>query len=324
MNNIVIKVEHLSKTFKTRGNKNLFTGIWKPEWYITDAVIDASFEVNKGEAVAFLGPNGAGKTTTTKMLSGIMYPSSGKVNVLGYTPQDRDPKYLSRIGLVMGNKSGLNWDLTARQSYQLLKEIYNISDNKYNHQLKSLSEMLNISTLLDRQVRRLSLGERMKVEIIAAILHEPEILFLDEPTIGLDIDSKIAVREFLTKLRHQKQVTIILTSHDMDDIEHVCKRVIVINKGALIFNDSLQKLNNMYSQWRYIRLSLDTTPNVKEIEKLGEIISKKTHSVILKVQKEELVKTTSAIASMPGLVDINIESVPLERIVSDLFNKNTT
>ncbi len=320
-NSTVIQVTGLTKAFKTRGNKNILTGLWRPEWQETVAVDDASFSIRRGELVAFLGPNGAGKTTTTKILTGIMHPSAGTIHVLDHVPQKREPAYLKRIGLVMGNKSGLNWDLTARQSYRLLKEIYQLPDEVFQEQLQTLTTLLDIGRVLDRQVRQLSLGERMKAELIAALLHDPEILFLDEPTIGLDIDAKFAVREFLTELHDRKGVTIILTSHDMDDIEHVCRRVLVINKGQLIFDDSLQKLNNRYTRWRYIRLWFESEVDPSRLDVHGKILERDGYSYLLKVPKAQLVKAVAAFGAMPELADINIESVPLEKIVSDLFRE---
>ncbi len=317
----IIDVRNLSKTFKTRGNKNIFTGLKRPDWQYTKAVIDASFHIERGESVAFLGPNGAGKTTTTKMLTGIMYPTSGSVHVLGYKPQKRDPKFLQRIGLVMGNKSGLNWDLTARQSYSLLKDIYQLEDSAYEKQLATMSQLLSIDNLLDKQVRQLSLGERMKVELISALLHEPEVLFLDEPTIGLDIDAKFAMREFLIELQKERNVTIILTSHDMDDIEHVCQRVLVINKGKLIFNDALQKLNARYAKWHYVRLTFSKDVDENILKAHGKLLKTDGYSHLLKVDNKRLVNSVAAFGAIPGLTDITIESVPLERIVSDLFSK---
>jgi ABC-2 type transport system ATP-binding protein len=317
----IITVKHLSKSFRSRGNKNIFTGLWRPEWNEVMAVDNANFTIDRGELVAFLGPNGAGKTTTTKMLTGIMYPSGGTIRVLDHEPQRREPAFLKRIGLVMGNKTGLNWDLTAQQSYYLLKEIYEIPDEVFSEQLQTLTSLLGIESVLDRQVRQLSLGERMKAELAAALLHDPEILFLDEPTIGLDIDAKFAVREFLVELHKRKGVTIILTSHDMDDIEHVCRRVLVINKGQLIFDDSLQKLNNRYTRWRYIRLWFEGDIDTAKLEVHGAILHRDGYSYLLKVDKSELVKAVADFGAMPQLADINIESVPLEKIVSDLFKE---
>lgn len=300
----------------------MLTGLWRPEWNELVAVNDANFIIDRGELVAFLGPNGAGKTTTTKILTGIMYPTTGTIRVLGHEPQRREPVFLKKIGLVMGNKTGLNWDLTAQQSYYLLKEIYEIPDKIFSEQLQTLTGLLGVESVLDRQVRQLSLGERMKAELVAALLHDPEILFLDEPTIGLDIDAKFAVREFLVELHKQKGVTIILTSHDMDDIEHVCRRVLVINKGQLIFDDSLQKLNNRYARSRYIRLSFEHEIDVAKLKPHGTILNRDGYSYLLKVDKSRLVKAVSAFGAMPELADINIESVPLEKIVSDLFKEN--
>ncbi len=318
----IIRVQALSKTFRARGNKNALTGLWRPEWQQIEAVQQASFSIVRGESVAFLGPNGAGKTTTTKMLTGIMYPSAGKIRVLGHTPQRREPAFLKRIGLVMGNKSGLNWDLTARQSYLLLKEIYQLKDAMFQTQLETMVELLDIHDILDRQVRQLSLGERMKAELVGAILHDPEILFLDEPTIGLDIDAKFAVREFLIQLQKHKNVTLILTSHDMDDIEHVCRRVLVINKGQLIFDDSLAKLNSRYAKWRYVRLAFETQADPARLAVHGKILERRGNSYLLKVASADLVTAVAAFAALADLADITIESVPLERIVSDLFKKS--
>lgn len=315
----IISVKNLSKSFRTRGNKNIFSGWFDPQWKTTNAVKNVSFEVAQGESVAFLGPNGAGKTTTTKIMSGIMYPTSGSVRVMGHVPQERSPDYLRRIGLVMGNKSGLNWDLTTAQSYELLKEIYQLSEEQFALQLEYLKSLLNIEEVMDRQIRQLSLGERMKVELAASLLHEPEILFLDEPTIGLDIDAKYAVREFLITLRKDKNVTIILTSHDMDDIEHVCERVLVVNKGAMIFDDSLSILNKKYANWRYIRLTFEEPIEPNALVNIGKIIDSSERSHLIKVSKKDLVQATGALGALPGLADISIESVPLERIVSDLF-----
>ncbi len=317
----IIQVHNLSKQFKLRGNKNLLSGLWRPEWKLVDAVQDATFSLRGGESVAFLGPNGAGKTTTTKMLAGIMYPTTGHIKVLGHTPQKREPAFLKRIGLVMGNKSGLNWDLTARQSYTLLKEIYHLSDETFDQQLQEMNELLHIQHVLDRQVRQLSLGERMKVELAGAILHGPEVLFLDEPTIGLDIDAKFAVREFLIQLQKRRNVTIILTSHDMDDIAHVCERVLVINDGRLIFDDTLAKLNHRYTKWRHVRLVFELPTDPDKLAVHGEILEHRGHAFLLRVDKSHLPSAVAAIGAMPGLADINIESVPLERIVSDLFKQ---
>ena len=190
------------------------------------AVNEISLSIERGESVALLGPNGAGKTTTLKMLTGLMVPTSGKIDILGFSPFDRDFEFLHKIALVMGNKSGLSWDLSANQSFSLLKTIYNLSEEAVRISIGELSEILEVDKYLDRPVRKLSLGQRLKLELIAAMIHRPEILFLDEPTIGLDVVAKKNIRDFLKKTNKENSSTIILTSHDMDDIENVCERVI--------------------------------------------------------------------------------------------------
>ncbi len=241
-NNLAVSVINISKHYKSNVEKNWVKKIFKPKWEYTKAVDNISFEIKSGDCVAFLGPNGAGKTTTTKMLTGLVYPTSGEIKVLGYTPQDREEKFLKQIGLVMGNKNGLNWDLTAKQSFTIYKEIYELSDKVYKNSLDKLAKVLftgNWEQLVNRQVRKLSLGERMKMELIAAVLHQPRVLFLDEPTIGLDITSKKAIRNFIRYLNKETETTVILTSHDMDDIEHICDRVIVINHGKIVFDGDI-------------------------------------------------------------------------------------
>ena len=210
--------------------------------------------------MAFLGPNGAGKTTTTKMLTGLIYPTSGNIEVLGYTPAERKKDFLMQIGLVMGNKSGLSWDLTAEQSLDFIKKIYCIEEKAFNNTLDKLTELLNVKEHLKKQLRKLSLGERMKIELISAILHKPKVLFLDEPTIGLDITSKKNIRNFLREIQTGSKITLILTSHDMDDVEKVCDRVLVINKGYKVYDDHLEKLVEEYSRKKYIKFFLENGP----------------------------------------------------------------
>ena len=316
----IIEVHQLSKQFKIRQQNGLIRGIFNPEFKYVDAVREISFTVEKGEAVAFLGPNGAGKTTVTKMLTGLVYPSAGSATVLGHTPFDRKKSFLKRIGLVMGNKAGLNWDLTARQSFNLLKHIYEISETAYTKRLRELTTLLDVREHLDTQLRRLSLGERMKLEIIGSLIHAPEVLFLDEPTIGLDIPTKKNIRQFLRKIQRELKTTLILTSHDMDDIEKVCDRVIIITKGTKIYDDSLQHLTDQYRQVRFVRLFFDTLPDAKAFSLLGEIVEKTPDSYLLKTNPEQLIPLISLAAKGKNLVDIHIESIPLEEIIAELFS----
>lgn len=316
----VITVKQLTKQFRSRGNKHPLSGIWRPEWSVSTAVNDISFRVKRGESVAFLGPNGAGKTTTTKMLCGIIYPTSGTVDVLGFIPQLRDETFLKRIGLVMGNRAGLNWDLTARQSYGLLRHIYEIPREVCEARINELADLLQVSHRLDVQVRRTSLGERMKLELIGALLHNPEILFLDEPTIGLDIEAKRHVRLFLREIQKRHRTTILLTSHDMDDVSEVCDRVMVISQGSLVHDGPLKALEDTYHRDRYVRLHFGGSkrPADKELQSWGEVMPD-TNGVLIKIHKSELKTKLSEVLAHDTINDITVESAPLETIIADIF-----
>jgi ABC-2 type transport system ATP-binding protein len=319
----IISVKELRKEFRSRGNKHIVKGLFDPQWQYKAAVDGISFSVKPGEAVAFLGPNGAGKTTTTKMLTGLVCPSAGEVSVLGYYPFDRKAQFLRSIGLVMGNKAGLNWDLTARQSFELLQRIYEIPMPVFRQRVEELTEMLRVGHVLDTQVRRLSLGERMKLELIGAILHDPEVLFLDEPTIGLDIASKKSVREFLQQL-HARGKTLLLTSHDMDDIAEVCDRVVVINHGQIMFDGTMKAMNRQYAQMRYIRLEFaKAAPTMTEAAQYGDVISLDDEGLVLAVHKDNAMQAAGDAAKKFPLQDVTIEHVPLEVIIGDLYNRET-
>lgn len=315
----VISAKNLSKKFRSRGNHKLITGLFKPEWKYKVAVDAVDFKIKAGESVAFLGPNGAGKTTTTKMLTGLVYPTEGELKVLGYKPFDRNHSFLKRIGLVMGNKAGLNWDLSAQQSFELLQKIYEIPQATFEKRVTELCHMLHVDHVLHTQVRRLSLGERMKLELIGAILHDPDILFLDEPTIGLDIASKKNVREFLRKL-HKNGKTLLLTSHDMDDISEVCERVIVINHGKIMYDDSMRSLNRQYAHIRYAKMEFNkTVPSKEFLQKYGEVVSLGNSVGVIGTHKSKIMVAVTEIGKKYPLQDITIEQVPLEVIMSDLY-----
>ena len=317
----VIIVSKLSKSFRVKQNNSVLTGLFKPNYKNLTAVDNINFIIQPGESVAFLGPNGAGKTTTTKMLTGLIKPSSGHISTLGYDPFTKNSAFLKKIGLVMGNKAGLNWDLSAKQSYQLIQKIYEIPLDRFNNRVGELTKLLNVEHVLEKQVRKLSLGERMKLEIIGAILHDPEILFLDEPTIGLDIDSKKSIRLFLRKL-HSQGKTILLTSHDMDDIATVCHRAIIINHGSIIYDGEMENLKNKYSASRYLKLTFaKKMPDSVEIEKLGNVIELRNNRLTLKVPKEEAMKVATEISNKYTIHDITIEQVALEEIISDVFHQ---
>jgi len=319
----IITVKNLTKTFKVRQNQNFFTGLFKPQRKKVKAVENVSFNVKKGESLAFLGPNGAGKTTTTKVLTGLLYPTAGSTTVLGYTPFEREKTFLKNIGLVMGNKSGLSWDLTARQSFSFLQKIYEIPEVTYQKNLNKLTNLLDIADHLDKQVRSLSLGERMKVELIGAILHNPDILFLDEPTIGLDITSKKNIRQFLREVQRDSNITLLLTSHDMDDVERVCDRVLVINKGRKVYDGELPKLMDEYNQRRFIKVYFEHAPDSFDVFYYAEVDVVDKDVVTFEVSKENVSKLISEIVNNYNILDIDIISVPLEDIIEDIFTKTS-
>jgi len=238
----IIKVKKLTKAYQIPIKQGVLKSIFFSNNRELIAVDKIDFKVKQGESVALLGPNGAGKTTTLKMLTGLLYPTSGEIEVLGFTPTDRKREFLRQIALVMGNKSGLSWDLSAMQSFNLFKTIYQIPENILKNRLDEMTELLDIKDQLDTPIRKLSLGQRLKMELIGAILHRPKLLFLDEPTIGLDVVSKRKIRGFLRHLHKEEQTTIILTSHEMADIESVCDRAIIINHGQIVFDNTLEKL----------------------------------------------------------------------------------
>lgn len=317
----IITVENLNKSFKLRQNKNILTGLWRPDYRLVAAAQDVSFSVSAGESVALLGPNGAGKTTTIKSLTGLIYPSSGQVRVLGFDPVKRDPRFLSQIGLVMGNKSGLNWDLSANQSFYLLREIYGLEKAACAKRVAELAEMLSVSHVLDVPVRRLSLGERMKLELIASILHNPKVLFLDEPTIGLDIVSKKRVRQFLREIQKRLKITIILTSHDMTDVEMVCDRVIVINKGQKVYDGLLDQLWADYNQDRIVSFYLGNGLPTKLAWPQAELLSSSNDYLSYRVKKGVMSDLISFVIKQTTVLDIEIMDTPLEDIIEKLFRQ---
>lgn len=246
MNDEIIKVKNLSKTYKIHekkeGVKNTIKDLFCREYTYKESVKNISFSIKKGEIVGLIGENGAGKTTTLKMLSGILYPTRGEVEVLGYKPTKRQKEFLKKICFVMGNKKEINWDLPAIDTFRYQQLIYEISNEEYNYNLNLMSELLEVKHLLNVQLRRLSLGERMKMELINNFIYSPEIVFLDEPTIGLDLNSQVGIHDFIKNYSKEKDSTIIITSHYMDDIEETCDRIIMLENGNKKFDDHISKL----------------------------------------------------------------------------------
>lgn len=323
MEKSVIIVSNLKKYFqvykKEPGLKGLVKYFFERKYEEVKAVDNISFYINEGELVGFLGPNGAGKTTTLKCLSGLLYPTSGEVSVLGYTPWKREEKFLKQISLVMGQKNQLWWDLPVIETFSLNKEIYEISDEEYQKNLSELVELLEVKDILKVQVRKLSLGQRAKCEIIAALLHSPKVLFLDEPTIGLDVVSQKKIRDFIKEYNRQKKSTIILTSHDMDDVKELCQRVLIIDKGKLIFDGNLEEVTKKYAHHKIITLILSKEVDPKMLEKVGQVTSFSFPKVVLAVKREVAPLAAAELLQNFPVLDLNIEEVSVEDIIRSVF-----
>ncbi len=317
----IISIKNLTKTYKIPVKQGVLKSIFIPKSKPLTAVDHINFQINQGESVALLGPNGAGKTTTLKMLTGLLYPTSGEIKVLEFTPNQRKREYLRQIALVMGNKSGLSWDLSAMQSFKLFKTIYQIPDQTFQTRLDEMTELLDVKEQLDIPVRKLSLGQRLKMELIGAILHRPRLLFLDEPTIGLDVVSKRRIRNFLRHLHKEEQTTIILTSHEMADIESVSDRAIIINHGQIVFDDTLEKLSHHYQDKKYLTVTFTKPIKEEKLSKLGQVINSKELSYTLEVPKASQSKIIAKLADKFPIDDIDIQGVPLDEIIEDLFTQ---
>ncbi len=287
------------------------------------AVDGISFHIDEAERVGFLGPNGAGKTTTLKCLAGLLYPTSGEVSVLGHLPRLRATAFLQSITLVMGQKQQLLWDLPPAETFLLNRAIYDIPQKEYAETLSELTRLLELGPLLGKPTRQLSLGERMKCELAVALLHRPRVLFLDEPTIGLDVSMQATVRTFVREYNERFSATVLLTSHYMDDVTALCPRVIVIDKGRLIYDGALDELVRRVRPDKRVNLRLSRPVERADLARLGRVIEQKDASAILQIGKDQLqAAVAGALASLP-LVDLTIEDPPLEEVMRDLFAQET-
>ncbi len=319
----IVIVENLSKTYpvavKEPGIQGTLNHFFRRTYRHIQAVKNVSFYIDTGEIVGFLGANGAGKTTTLKMLTGLIYPSEGKVTVAGYTPFRRQPQFLQKTSLVMGQKQQLLWDLPALDSLKINAAVYKIPDKIFRQRLEELSSMLSLEKKLTQPVRKLSLGERMKAELLAALLHHPQVLFLDEPTLGLDVNAQVAVREFLQKYNRKYNATILLTSHYMADITALCDRVMMIHQGRLIYDGGLEKLLQRFAPCREVKVELAQSLPREELAQFGEIEAIDGQQVRFFVPREELTQTISRIIAQLEILDLSVSEPPIEEVIGRLF-----
>lgn len=325
----MIVVDHLSKVYpvaiKEPGLKGTLQHFFKRTYQQIHAVKDVSFKIEPGEVVGFLGANGAGKTTTLKMLTGLIYPSEGFVKVADSIPFQRQSAFLQKITLIMGQKQQLIWDLPALDSLKINAAIYGISDADYRQRIGELTEMLSLEGKLKQPVRKLSLGERMKTELMAALLHRPQVLFLDEPTLGLDVNAQVSVREFLAEYNRRYQATVLLTSHYMADITALCERVILIHQGQLIYDGSLEQLLEQFAPYREVKIELDKCSE-NDLERYrqtllnyGEIESMEGQVVRLFVQRDALTTTVARILAELKVLDLTVSDPPIEDVIGRVF-----
>ncbi len=321
----VIQVQGLTKAYRTYkkqpGFRGAIKGLFHRQYEQTLAVKDVSFSIAPGELVGFLGPNGAGKTTTLKMLAGLLYPTSGSARVLGYVPWERQDGYRRQFALLLGQKNQLWWDLPARESLDLNAKIYGIPRPSFERIVGEMTELLAVKDKLNVMVRELSLGERMKMELIASLLHQPKILFLDEPTIGLDVISQKTVREFLREYNARQKTTILLTSHYMADIQELCQRVIIIDHGAISFDGSLNEIIDRFADFKLITIQC-SGPGVSpgtNLSRYGEVVEQNAGSLKLKVKRDRVIPVCKALLDELPVSDIDIQEVPIEDVIRQIF-----
>jgi ABC-2 type transport system ATP-binding protein len=321
----IIEADGLSKTYrvfqKREGVLGALRGLYKREHREVRAVDQISFTIEPGEMVAFLGPNGAGKTTTLKMLAGLIYPTDGTARVLGFTPWERADAFRRRFSLVMGQKNQLWWDLPAADSFQLHREIYSLPAPEFERTLGELTELLGVAKLTRQAVRELSLGERMKMELIAALLHRPELLLLDEPTIGLDVVAQVAIQKCLREYHAQRGVTMLLTSHYMRDVEALCQRVIVINHGTIVYDGELAGIVERFGESKLVKLDFADGQDLGDLDRYGEVVRREGPSADLKVGRANVAEVLGAILDRYAVVDVAVQEPPLEEVIARVFKE---
>jgi ABC-2 type transport system ATP-binding protein len=322
-----IVVEHLSKVYpvsvKESGLKGTFNHFFKRNYRLIKAVQDVSFTIEPGEIVGFLGANGAGKTTTLKMLTGLIHPSEGRVQVAGHIPFERRSPFLKKVTLVMGQKQQLIWDLPAMDSLKINAAVYGIRDRDFEQRVGELSEMLSLEGKLTQPVRKLSLGERMKAELLAALLHQPEVLFLDEPTLGLDVNAQVAVREFLRDYNQRYQATVLLTSHYMADITALCQRVLMIHQGQLIYDGSLEGLVDRFAPCREVSVEFAQPYSKDQLSIYADLQAFDKQSARFLVRQEHLTTVVSKLLADLEVVDLTVTDPPIEEVIGQVFQAGT-
>lgn len=325
----MIETRRLSKTFtvhkKAPGLLGSIKGLFRRESVVKHAVKDVSLRIGEGEIVGLVGANGAGKTTLVKMLAGIIYPTSGDASVLGFRPWERDNRFRRQIALIMGQKAQLWWDLPAADCFLLLREIYQVPDDRFRANLDYLSEVLAVKDLLNIQIRRLSLGERMKMELIAALLHGPRVVFLDEPTIGLDLTAQRAIRDFILKYREEHRPAMILTSHYMEDIERLCERILILRDGDLVFDGPLAKVVETYADHKVVTAHLrkgdQPIGEVDGLSALGEVATFNDVMIRLRVPRGRVAEAASELLRRFPVADLQIEEVEVGTIIEKILRE---
>lgn len=315
----VIEVNHLKKQFKSvrkqKGLKGAVKGLFRPEKKIVTAVDDISFSIERGEIVGYIGPNGAGKSTTVKMMSGILRPTSGEILVNGISPVKDRKAVVKHLGVVFGQRTQLYWDLRLGESFELLKRIYDVPDEVYKENMSMMDEILDLKSIIDTPVRQLSLGQRMRGDLAAAMLHSPDVLFLDEPTIGLDVDAKHAIRRFIKEINETRKTTIILTTHDLGDIQELCRRIIIINKGVVIEDGSLDELIDRIAPYRELVIDFYTEQHIEHPN--AKIVSSEGSRTVYRFMKDEI--SAAALIEYIGgkakIKDIHLEEESIDDII---------
>jgi ABC-2 type transport system ATP-binding protein len=321
----IIEIHSLEKSYrvyqKKEGLRASLAGLFRREYRDVQAVRGIDLQVQEGEFVAFLGPNGAGKTTTLKLLSGVIYPTAGSATVMGFVPWKRDNEYRRRFALVMGQKNQLWWDLPAQESFRLHQQIYRIDAASFRRTRDELTSLLGVASLLNQPVRELSLGERMKMELIAALLHSPKVLFLDEPTIGLDVVAQHNIQKFLKEYQKRHNITILLTSHYMKDVAALCKRVIIIARGQLKYDGSLGGIVDRFSGFKIVTLLFAQDRFPESLGKYGQVLELEPPKARIRIERQSVPKVLANILDQCPVEDVSVEDPPLEEVIAEMFSQ---